>query len=53
VAWLADNLAARGRSLVRGQVVITGSLVTSKTVKAGDRVKWVVAGMGAAQLAID
>jgi len=53
VAWLADNLAARGRSLVRGQVVITGSLVTSKTVKAGDRVKWVVAGMGAAHLAID
>ncbi len=53
VAWLADNLAARGRSLVRGQVVITGSLVTTKAVKAGDRVKWTVAGLGTAQLAVD
>jgi 2-keto-4-pentenoate hydratase len=53
VAWLADNLAARGRSLVRGQVVITGSLVTTKRVKAGDRVKFSVSGLGTVQLAVD
>ena len=30
VAWLADHLASRGRGLLRGDVVITGSMVTSK-----------------------
>jgi len=53
VAWLADNLASRGRGLLRGQVVITGSLVTTKTVKAGDRVKFAVSGLGTVQLAVD
>jgi 2-keto-4-pentenoate hydratase len=53
VAWLADNLAGRGRALVRGEVVITGSLVTTKPVQRGDRVKFVVAGLGGVQLAVD
>ena len=53
VAWLADNLVRRGRALVRGEVVITGSLVTTKPVQRGDRVKFVVAGLGGVQLAVD
>jgi len=53
VAWIADNLASRGRSLVRGSVVITGSLVTSKPVKAGDRIEWRVEGLGAAELTVE
>ncbi len=53
VAWIADNLAARGRALVRGSVVITGSLVTSKPVKAGDRIEWRVEGLGAAELVVE
>src|SRR5260221_6942292 len=38
VAWIADNLASHGRALLRGDVVITGSLVTSKPVNARDRI---------------
>src|SRR5512134_2341165 len=39
LAWLADHLASIGRGLLRGDVVITGSIITSKFVKAGDRVR--------------
>jgi len=53
VAWVADNLASRGRALLRGDVVITGSLVTSKPVKAGDRIEWRVEGLGVAELQVE
>jgi len=53
VAWVADNLASRGRALLRGDVVISGSVVTSKAVKAGDRVAWRVEGLGTVELAVD
>jgi len=53
VAWIADHLAARGHGLLRGDVVITGSLVTSKRVKAGDRVRFELAGLGRVELAVD
>ena len=53
VAWLADHLASRGHGLLRGDVVITGSLVTSKRVKAGDRVRFELAGLGRVELAVD
>ena len=39
LAWLADHLASVGRALLRDDVVITGSIITSKFVKAGDRVR--------------
>ncbi len=35
LAWVANNLAQRGKHLRAGQFVITGSLVTSKFPKAG------------------
>ena len=53
VAWLADHLASLGRGLVRGDVVITGSIVTSKFPKAGDHLRFAVAGLGQVDLQVD
>lgn len=53
VAWIADHLAAHGRGLLRGDVVITGSLVTTKFVKPGDRVRFAVDGLGEVELRVD
>jgi 2-keto-4-pentenoate hydratase len=53
VAWLADHLASIGRGLLRGHVVITGSIVTSKTMTAGDRVVFEVEGLGKVELQVD
>ena len=52
VAWVADHLAAHGRGLLRGDIVITGSLVTSQSVKAGDRVRFDLDGLGAVELEV-
>jgi 2-keto-4-pentenoate hydratase len=53
VAWLANHLASIGRGLLRGDVVITGSIVTSKTVNPGDFVRFSVAGLGTVELQVD
>jgi len=53
VAWLADHLASVGRGLLRGDVVITGSIVTTKTVTAGDRVRFDVEELGSVELRVD
>jgi 2-keto-4-pentenoate hydratase len=53
VAWLADHLASLGRGLLRGDVVITGSIVTSKTVTTGDHVVFDVEGLGKVELRVD
>ena len=53
VAWIADHLAALGRGLLRGDVVITGSIITSKNVVAGDLVKFSVEGLGEVELRVD
>jgi 2-keto-4-pentenoate hydratase len=53
VAWLADHLASIGRALLRGDVVITGSIVTTKTVKPGDVVHFTVEHLGVVELRID
>ena len=53
VAWIADHLAAHGRGLLRADVVITGSIITSKNVAAGDLVKFSVDGLGEVELRID
>jgi 2-keto-4-pentenoate hydratase len=38
LAWLANHLAAEGKGLHAGQIVLTGSLVKTLWLKAGDRV---------------
>jgi 2-keto-4-pentenoate hydratase len=53
LAWVANNLASRGLGLWRGDVVITGSLVTSKFPRAGDRIRWEAGALGAVALALD
>jgi 2-keto-4-pentenoate hydratase len=53
LAWLANHLARRGRSLRQGDVVITGSLVTSKFPRAGDHVQFSIEHLGQVDLAIE
>jgi 2-keto-4-pentenoate hydratase len=53
LAWVANNLASRGLGLWRGDVVITGSLVTSKFPKAGDRVRFDAGPLGSVELGVD
>ena len=53
LAWLAEHMAASGRALLRGDVVITGSIVTTKTVTSGDRISFDVQELGSVALDID
>ena len=53
LAWVANHLAAHGRALVYRDVVITGSVITTKTVKPGDLVKFEVDRLGSVELRID
>lgn len=46
LAWLANHLAARGRQLHAGDVVLTGSLVKTIWLDAGDRVTMDLSGLG-------
>jgi 2-keto-4-pentenoate hydratase len=53
VAWIANHLAAHGRGLVFRDVVITGSIITTKTVAPGDVVRFDVDHLGAVELRVD
>jgi 2-keto-4-pentenoate hydratase len=46
LAWLANHLAAEGKGLHAGQIVLTGSLVKTVWLKAGDSVVMKLAGLG-------
>jgi 2-keto-4-pentenoate hydratase len=46
LAWLANHLADEGKGLHAGQVVLTGSLVKTVWLNAGDRVKMELDGLG-------
>src|SRR5262245_59905386 len=48
LAWLANLLAERKRSLKAGMVVITGSLIPTFSIASGDRVVFTVDGLGEA-----
>jgi len=52
LVWLANGLAKRGKSLSRGMVVMTGSIVATKFVHPGDRVHFCLDGIGEVQLSI-
>src|ERR1700704_5983758 len=51
LAWLANHLAAEGKGLRAGQIVLTGSLVKTVWLKTGDRVEMQLAGLGTVQVA--
>ncbi len=53
LAWIANHLASRKLGLWRGDVVITGSLVTSKFPKAGDLVRFEAGPLGAVELRVE
>lgn len=46
LAWLANHLAAEGKGLHAGQIVLTGSLVKTVWLKAGDSVAIELSGLG-------
>ena len=46
LAWLANHLAVEGRGLRAGQIVLTGSLVKTAWLKAGDKVAMELQGLG-------
>src|SRR6202163_2316110 len=46
LAWLANRLAADGKSLRAGQIVLTGSLVKTVWLNAGDEVVMELEGLG-------
>ncbi len=46
LAWLANHLAEEGKGLHAGQVVLTGSLVKTVWLDAGDSVKMELDGLG-------
>jgi 2-keto-4-pentenoate hydratase len=46
LAWLANHLAEEGKGLHAGQIVLTGSLVKTVWLNAGDKVKMELDGLG-------
>jgi 2-keto-4-pentenoate hydratase len=46
LAWLANHLAAEGKGLHAGQIVLTGSLVKTVWLNAGDHVVMELEGLG-------
>jgi len=46
VAWLANLLNRRGRTLDRGMIVMTGSSITTRFPTSGDRVRFAIDGLG-------
>lgn len=51
LAWLANGLAGRGRTLRAGEFVLLGSVVETKWVEAGDLVEIEIEGFGRASCA--
>jgi 2-keto-4-pentenoate hydratase len=50
LAWLANLLNRRGRQLERDMIVMTGSSITTKFPAPGDRIRFVIDGLGEARL---
>jgi 2-keto-4-pentenoate hydratase len=48
--WLANHLSERGATLHAGEIVSTGSLVTTRFPKAGERYRFSVEGVGAVEI---
>jgi 2-keto-4-pentenoate hydratase len=51
LAWLANHLAASGQGLHAGQIVLTGSLVKTIWLKAGDKAVMDLSGLGTVEVA--
>lgn len=53
LAWVANHMAGRGRRLRKGDVVITGSLVSSKFPQPGDLVRFEADPLGSIELRVN
>jgi 2-keto-4-pentenoate hydratase len=53
LAWLANLLGERGRTITAGMVVITGSLIPTFSVSPGDKAVFAVEGLGEAVIEIE
>jgi 2-keto-4-pentenoate hydratase len=53
VRWLAEHLSNRGEGLRAGELVSTGSLVTTRFPQAGEHYRFTVEGVGAVDVTID
>ncbi len=52
LAWLANTLAGRGKELRAGMLVMTGSIVSTKFLNAGDRAAFTFEGLGDISLSV-
>lgn len=50
LAWIANLAADRGRPLEAGMVVITGSLIPTVPINAGERFRFEISGVGAVEM---
>ncbi len=53
LAWVANLAADRGRPLEKGQVVITGSVIATFPVAAGDNLRFEIDGLGMVEAKIN
>ena len=52
VTWLANHLAGEGTQLRAGEVVMTGSMVTTKFPTGPSRYRFAISGLGDVDLAL-
>ncbi|MGQ0662401.1 MAG: 2-keto-4-pentenoate hydratase [Pseudomonadota bacterium] len=52
LAWLANDLGARAKPLRAGMVVMTGSLIATQFLRAGDEARFSLDGLGEASLGV-
>jgi 2-keto-4-pentenoate hydratase len=50
--WLANNLNELGQTLKQGEIVLTGSWVTTRFPKAGEHYKYTIRGVGSVELTL-
>jgi 2-keto-4-pentenoate hydratase len=53
VRWLAEHLSERDEGLHAGELVSTGSLVTTRFPQAGERYRFTVEGVGSVEVVLD
>ena len=50
--WLANNLNALGQTLKAGEIVLTGSWVTTRFPKAGEHYRYLIEGVGSVEVVL-
>lgn len=53
LTWLANTIAAQGKSMKKGMVVMTGTMIATKFVKPGDALNFNVEGLGEVAVRIE